>query len=92
MVGTPPSSNSASFTESPPTPPDLLRGDFGDSGLQAPSSFISQEASSLGIPRPLPHAGMQPSLTPRVWTPSPLLPQTQASGAPVLCSVRTEVS
>ncbi|KAB1273810.1 hypothetical protein Cadr_000011767 [Camelus dromedarius] len=76
MLGTPPGSNSVSLTESPPTLPGLLRGDFGDSGIQAPSSFISQEPSCVGIPGPLPYSGMQPSLTLRVLTTSPLLPQT----------------
>lgn len=65
---------------------------MGDSGIQAPSSFISQEAISLSIPGPLPDSGTQSSLDLRVWTPSPFCPQTQESWSPVLCSVWTQAS
>lgn len=59
VLRTPPSSNAASFIESPPTWQGLLGGE-GDSGIKAPSSFNPQEANRSGIPGPLPDSEMQP--------------------------------
>lgn len=76
VLGTPPGSNTASLTESPPIPPGLLQGHFGDSGSQVPSSFTPHELSSQESQDP---SSTQPN--PRIWTPA--LPPTQESEPPL---------